>query len=59
VRNETKTRPATPPAKLIATPVFDGAYWDEAEAAKKHPTIQQILENLTPDPPTSTAKGAG
>ena len=51
IRNERKTRPATAPAKLIATPVFDGAYWDEAEAAKKHPTIQHILENLTPESP--------
>ena len=50
-RNERKTRPATPPAKLIATPVFDGAFWDEEAAAKKHPTIQQILENLTPESP--------
>ena len=51
VRSESKTRPATPPAKLIATPVFDGAYWDEEEGAKKHPTIQNILENLTPESP--------
>ena len=49
VRSESKTRPATPPAQLIATPVFDGAYWDEEEGAKKHPTIQNILENLTPE----------
>ena len=51
VRTQSKTRPATPPAQLIATPVFDGAYWDEVEAAKKHPTIQNILENLTPESP--------
>ncbi len=51
VRSESKTRPATPPAQLIATPVFDGAYWDEEEGAKKHPTIQNILENLTPESP--------
>ena len=25
---------------FIATPVFDGAHWDEDEAAGKHPTIQ-------------------
>ncbi|WP_421122026.1 DNA-directed RNA polymerase subunit beta [Aquihabitans daechungensis] len=49
-RNERKTRPATPPAKLIATPVFDGAFWDE-EDRTKHPTIQQILTNLTPESP--------
>jgi len=46
---EVKTRPATPPARFIATPVFDGAHWDEAEAAGKHPTIQNILTNLNPD----------
>ncbi|HSB86282.1 MAG TPA: DNA-directed RNA polymerase subunit beta, partial [Ilumatobacteraceae bacterium] len=43
---ESKTRPNTPPSTFIATPVFDGAHWDEAEAAGKHPTIQQIFENL-------------
>ena len=46
---EVKTRPATPPARFIATPVFDGAHWDEAEASGKHPTIQNILTNLNPD----------
>ena len=51
IRNEKKTRPATAPAKLIATPVFDGAFWDEEAAAKKHPTIQQILTGLTPESP--------
>ena len=46
---ETKTRPLTPPATYIATPVFDGAHWDEDEQAGKHPTIQQIFENLNPE----------
>ena len=46
---EVKTRPGTPPARFIATPVFDGAHWDEVEAAGKHPTIQNILTNLNPD----------
>jgi DNA-directed RNA polymerase subunit beta len=46
---EAKTRPATPPSTLIATPVFDGAHWDEAEEAGRHPTIQQIFENLRPE----------
>ena len=46
---EAKTRPNTPPATFIATPVFDGAHWDEVEHAGKHPTIQTILENLNPD----------
>jgi DNA-directed RNA polymerase subunit beta len=46
---ETKTRPSTAPAKFIATPVFDGAHWDETEQAGKHPTIVKILENLNPE----------
>ncbi len=46
---ETKTRPNTPPATFIATPVFDGAHWDEEETAGKHPTIKNILENLNPE----------
>jgi DNA-directed RNA polymerase subunit beta len=46
---ENKTRPSTPPAQLIATPVFDGAHWDEEEEAGKHPTIKQILEDLNPE----------
>src|SRR5438132_7256680 len=39
---EAKTRTKTPPATFIASPVFDGAHWDEEEEAGKHPTIQQI-----------------
>ena len=46
---ETKTRPNTKPSTFIATPVFDGAHWDEEEAAGKHPTIQSILANLNPE----------
>ncbi len=46
---ESKTRPATPPSTLIATPVFDGAHWDETEEAGRHPTIRQILTNLRPE----------
>jgi DNA-directed RNA polymerase subunit beta len=46
---ETKTRPNTPPATFIATPVFDGAHWDEEDTAGKHPTIKSILENLNPE----------
>ena len=41
--------PRPRPSTLIATPVFDGAHWDEEEQAGKHPTIQQILDNLTPE----------
>ena len=46
---ESKTRTNTPPATLIATPVFDGAHWDEVEEAGKHPTIKKIFQNLTPE----------
>jgi DNA-directed RNA polymerase subunit beta len=46
---ESKTRPRTEPATWIATPVFDGAHWDEAEDAGRHPTIQTIFENLNPE----------
>ncbi|MEY4371459.1 MAG: DNA-directed polymerase beta subunit, partial [Actinomycetota bacterium] len=46
---ETKTRAITPPATFIATPVFDGAHWDEEDQAGKHLTIQQIFENLNPE----------
>ncbi|MBA2281743.1 MAG: DNA-directed RNA polymerase subunit beta [Acidimicrobiia bacterium] len=46
---ETKTRPKTEPATFIATPVFDGAHWDEEGQAGKHPTIQQIFDNLNPE----------
>ncbi|MGE0881388.1 MAG: DNA-directed RNA polymerase subunit beta [Acidimicrobiia bacterium] len=46
---ETKTRPTTSPSTFIATPVFDGAHWDEEEQAGKHPTIKQALANLRPE----------
>jgi DNA-directed RNA polymerase subunit beta len=46
---ESKTRPTTAPSTFIATPVFDGAHWDEVEEAGKHPTIQQIFANLRPE----------
>jgi DNA-directed RNA polymerase subunit beta len=46
---ESTTRPVTHPAQLVATPVFDGAHWDEEDQAGKHPTIQSILENLEPE----------
>ncbi len=46
---ERKTRPSTPPAQAITTPVFDGAHWDEVDQAGKHPTIQKILQNLNPE----------
>ena len=46
---ETKTRATTAPSTFIATPVFDGAHWDEEDEAGKHPTIKKILTNLRPD----------
>jgi len=46
---EEKTRTVTPPATLIATPVFDGAHWDEEDQAGRHPTIKKIFENLRPE----------
>ncbi len=46
---ERKTRPITQPSTFVATPVFDGANWDEEDKAGRHPTIQQIFENLNPE----------
>ncbi|MEM9615962.1 MAG: DNA-directed RNA polymerase subunit beta [Actinomycetota bacterium] len=46
---ENKTRPFTTPSTLVATPVFDGAKWDEEEMAGAKPTIQKIFENLNPE----------
>ena len=45
----TKTRPKNIPAIHIATPVFDGAKWDEVELSGEHPTIKKILANIRPD----------
>jgi DNA-directed RNA polymerase subunit beta len=44
-----KTRPRTQPAAWVATPVFDGAHWDEEEDAGKHKTIQNIFGSLNSD----------
>jgi DNA-directed RNA polymerase subunit beta len=46
---ETKTRPVTQPSAHVATPVFDGATWDERELAQGKPTIVDILTNLNPE----------
>jgi len=46
---ENKTRPFTTPSTLVATPVFDGAKWDEQELAGDKPTIQSIFKNLNPE----------
>ena len=51
VGTEGKTRITTPPAAFVATPVFDGAKWDEKEQAGGHPTIVEILEHLNPESP--------
>ena len=40
---ETKTRTNTPPATLIATPVFDGAHWDEDGPGRQAPDHQVHL----------------
>ncbi len=55
---ETKTRPSTRPSTLLATPVFDGAHWDEQVTAGKHPTIKQIFEACTPSRPWPTTAPA-
>lgn len=46
---ENKTRPNTKPATFVATPVFDGANWDEKEKSGGHPTIQEVLDGLNPE----------
>ena len=46
---EQKTRTITEPAVWVATPVFDGAHWDEEDKAGRHPTIRKIFENINPE----------
>ncbi len=46
-----KTRPTTPPAVFIETPVFDGARWDDAETIGSKPSIRKILKYLNPESP--------
>ncbi len=46
---ERKTRTITPPAVHIATPVFDGAHWDEEIEAGRHPTMRKVFEILHPE----------
>ncbi len=48
---ERKTRPITEPSIRVATPVFDGAHWDEEDEAGRHPTIQRVFETLHPEAP--------
>jgi DNA-directed RNA polymerase subunit beta len=44
-----KTRPRATPSAYVATPVFDGAHWDERGAAGGHPTIKDALTGLHPE----------
>jgi DNA-directed RNA polymerase subunit beta len=44
-----KTRTRTEPAVWIASPVFDGAHWDETDQAGPTGTIQTLFEHLNPD----------
>ncbi len=55
---ENKTRTRGEPSVHIATPVFDGAHWDEELEAGKHPTMQRILGTLNPEAP-GTEYGEG
>ena len=56
---ERKTRPVTEPSVHVATPVFDGAHWDEEDDAGRHPTMQQIFEQLQPEAPGTDYGDAG
>ncbi|MEM9034129.1 MAG: DNA-directed RNA polymerase subunit beta [Actinomycetota bacterium] len=47
--NQRKTMPRREPSTFIATPVFDGAKWDEQELAGDNPTIKDIFTNLHPE----------
>lgn len=44
-----KTRPVANPATYVATPVFDGAHWDEEDSQKDELTIKELYENMHPD----------
>ncbi|MDE0268708.1 MAG: DNA-directed RNA polymerase subunit beta [Acidimicrobiaceae bacterium] len=46
---ERKTRPSSPPSCFVATPVFDGAVWDEKTKSPDNPTIVDILANINPE----------
>ncbi len=46
---ETKTRTVTKPSVYVATPVFDGARWDETSPTYEHPTIQEVLGSVNPE----------
>jgi len=48
-RSNTKTNTRTDPAVWIATPVFDGAHWDEIDRSGATGTIADIFKKLNPD----------
>ena len=54
VSPRTRRAPITEPAVWVNTPVFDGAHWDETEAAGAQGTIQ----NLFADPPPRRCRRA-
>ena len=54
---EAKTRPATPPSTLIATPVFDGAHWDEVRR-RPASTRRSGRSSRTCGPRPTTASGS-
>ena len=47
-RSRARPAPITEPAVWVASPVFDGAHWDEAEAAGSQGTIQNLFDDLQP-----------
>jgi DNA-directed RNA polymerase subunit beta len=48
-RVDRKTRPQTEPAVWVASPVFDGAHWDETDQSGANGTIEQLFEKLNAD----------
>ena len=56
---ENKTRTITEPSVYVATPVFDGAHWDEEDDAGRHPTIRQIFDRLQPEAPGTSYGNQG
>ncbi len=48
-RSNTKINTRTDPAVWIATPVFDGAHWDEIDRSGATGTIADIFKKLNPD----------
>ncbi len=44
-----KTRPTADPATYVATPVFDGAHWDQEDSAEHELTIKQLYGKMHKD----------